>query len=288
MIKTSSALFLFFIALRASGQIYNYDASGHRSEQQSEKITVIATNAGAGKQDASFVSSAIGGVVGVVYDIVKTALSNREASYTASYTGTCSGQPLMLANSKIGFTQLEITRTTTDQSSNKLVAADIKLDVQQATSAFRFSVNSVALTQAKARIKKSGSNGKTVDINIDVKVDALYNVFDDKQNATLKSATLGDFSITVPGIPPGGNNSDATITTGWYQFIPSVPAGSPNNENVARGWYTITVTVKEANPYGLSFQKISDFFSNNSSDITGFLKALVPGSSSSSSGAAKN
>jgi hypothetical protein len=320
---------IIMTALHASAQLDNFDGDGHKTKLASEKIVVSVKKLHVKEAAApSFLLSNASSLVGLGIGLVKTALDKRSQSFTATYSGTLTDESLTFFDDST-FTpfSLKVLRNTSEKEGETpdYSASMIALSVskEENDGVFRFRLDSIALTRAKARITKSlHSAGKTVAINIDIKIKVLYRdevkadtvsgkASDDSTDKrakptevktatsyTLKSATLGESSITVSSIRPGSTTKDFSTETDnsfysdWFQLIPA-PQQTKDAKKLTAGkrynrcWTTITVTVKEANPYGVEAGKISDFFSSNSSDVTSFLNALISGNSSKSSGSGK-
>lgn len=264
-------------------QLNNYDKDGNKTKLSSEKIQISITTPKENKEAGGFLLSTIENMLPVGINAVKTALSNRQESFTATYSGNLSGNKLMVKNEFLNIETISINRNTIDNNNNPLVASQIILNVEQDGAVFRFSTKEIDLDRSKARIKKHGTKGKTIDLNIDIRVDALWKVYDDKKpnQFSMKSATLGESSITVNGLRPGDHNTDV-INSSWFQMIPSAPEGILS-ELRGRGWYNITITIKEANPYGITSKKIAEFFSNNSDELSTLIKGFLESSKSRSS-----
>jgi hypothetical protein len=313
---------IIMTALHASAQLDNFDGNGHKTRLASEKVVVTVKKLPVRNAAApSFLLSNASSLVGLGIGLVKTALDKRSQSFTASYSGMLTDETLtFFDDSTFSPFSLKVERNTGEKEGENpdFRAAMIALSVSKEDNdgVFRFRLDSIALTRAKARITKSlHSTGKTVDININVKIKVLYrdevkaDTVSGKASAdsadkrvrqaevktatsyTLKSATLGESSITVNGIHPGttkdfSKETDNSFYSDWFQLIPAVQQTKDAKKLTAgkrytRCWTTITVTVKEANPYGVEAGKISDYFSNSNSEIASFLNALIPGNSSS-------
>jgi hypothetical protein len=80
--------------------------------------------------------------------------------------------------------------------------------VEPHTGLFRFRVDSLIFPYSKAKIKKWGKYGKTIDVSIDIKLEAYWKevvagssgnkkiVVSDTTGFTLKSGTLGESTIS--------------------------------------------------------------------------------------------
>ena len=96
---------------------------------------------------------------------------------------------------------------------------------------------------------------------------------------TIKTATLGDASLVLSGIRPGHpvDLHSAGFKTSWFQLPPLAAMAFANEENhYSAVYFNVSVTIKEANPYGVTAKKLADFLSSNSSDILSTIKSLLP------------
>jgi len=281
-------------------QLTNYDENGKKISFFSEKDSISVTKISVEKQSVvSLLLGAIGPAIGVGIDVARTVFEKREESYTATYSAYYTGSGFY-ADNKFTLERIKLYRLTKrDENAKQDTASKIVLlFVANANDPgmFRLKVDNISLTNSKARIRKHGENGKTIDISINVKIDASwrdYSVDKDNKNNVLysiKSSSLGESSIIVTGLKPGkpkvfGN--DNSLYSNWFQSIPNflpndLGTSDRASEERNRGWYTITVTIKEANPYGVSSNTLNSFLKNNGTDVSTFLKSFVPSSSSSS------
>jgi hypothetical protein len=310
------AFMMTLAALHATAQLNNFDGNGHKTKLVSEK-TVLSVKKLPQKNAAapSFLLSNATSLVGLGVGLVKTVLDKRAQSFTATYSGALTDESVtFFDDSTFAPFTLKVERYTTETEvldpDHRASMIALSVSKEENDGVFRFRLDSIALTDAKARITKSiHSKGKTVDINVLVQIKVLYrdevkiDTLSAKQTMdstdksarqpalktatsyTLKSATLGASSITVGGIRPGttkdfSGKTDNALYSDWFQMIPATQQTKDARKLTAgkrynRCWTTITVTVKEANPYGVQAGKISDFFSSNSSQITTLLNSLL-------------
>ncbi len=279
---------LLFGAFTGYSQLTNFDADGKKTKIDAEKIVILVETKEESDQAAPAFVTVLSSLIGVGTGAIQAHLSSKQESYTATYTGRISGKNFMVKNSILTISGLKIIRLTKTGNNAFDTSAIIKLKVIQDDPVFKFETESINITKSKARIKKGGKNGKTIDLNIDIKVDASWRKYEMEEkeegekkekvkkikSATLESGTLGQSSITLTGIKPGQIENEK-ISSEWFKMVPQDAANIPA-ETRGRGWYTITVTVKEANPYGVTSKKIAEFFKESNEAITGFLQSLVP------------
>jgi hypothetical protein len=165
---------------------------------------------------------------------------------------------------------------------------------------FRLKVQELHFPFSKAKIKRLGRYGKTVDLNIDIKLEAIWKESaanatggkksnlggsetdntDSSNGYSLKTATLGESSITISSITPSANVPllpSEPYLSAWFEPLPSTALKFMTAESDwAAGWYTITITVKEVNPFGITSKQRADFFSASSGDLSSFMKQLIP------------
>lgn len=289
------------------GQLRNYDSSGKPEKPFDERVTIEFVNAPEPEnlEAAGIVMTAVTTAVGIGVNAVKTYLTKRQESYTATYSSKKTGIGLMINNQKVALQDVIIKRETkADESSPFVAVSTIKLSLEQNGAVFRFKTSEIDVKKAKARIRKSKKSGQTIDLNIDLKLDAIWKDFKieevkpkadstkktetpvsgntqrpkkeaPKVTFSLQNAALGESSITITGVKPGVKNNELFYSD-WFQILPNVPDELPRSERINRGWYTLTVTVKEANPYGLTSKKISEFFGENSEGITNLITGFLP------------
>lgn len=109
-------------------------------------------------------------------------------------------------------------------------------------------------------------------------------VKEDADSYMIKSSSLGQSAITIPGLHPGqqydfSKNEDNSLYSDWNQVVPQAPGNMLSETRGPRGWYTIKVTVKEANSYGVTANNLSAFFKSNGTDLSSLLKSFVPSGS---------
>ncbi len=261
-------------------QLKNFDKNGKVKKAKAEKIIIqIETppTPPVNNQAAAIALAAIGTGIDLGLNAVKTALANREASFTSQYeVKTSNNNPFYDTNGeKINISKVKITRQVTWKNNTTEGVSEIVLSVESKQTWFRFKTESVNIKYSKARIKKCGIYGKTIDLNIQIVMNAVWGDKDAKNNLITQNGSLGSSSITVKGITLGTPITD-TYYSDWYTIIPN-PLNRPTDNN-----YTIDVQVQEANPYGVTAKAISDFFNSNQTQIDSFLKSLIPSSSSTS------
>ncbi|HVY75897.1 MAG TPA: hypothetical protein VG890_13755, partial [Puia sp.] len=75
--------------------------------------------------------------------------------------------------------------------------------------------------------------------------------------------------------PIGSNVLRSQFYSGWFQMLPSSPVKNAQMKNFkGLGNYTLTITVKEANPYGITSKQLSDFLNGASPDINNLIKQI--------------
>jgi|SRR5688572_8787 len=275
--KKNTTLFILVIAAQFSvAQQVSFDSEGKKIKYVSEKIEVTVEKPAEKKDASPVLASALGSIVKLGVGAVQAHLNAKQESYTATYNGRATGKPFLRDNANLDMNKVTVKRLIVREGGgNAEEAALITLGVEQDGSVFRFKTEKIKIDLAKARIKKSGNRGKTVDLNIDIKVDAIWMEYDkDKESSKLESATVGNSSITINTVKPGTTVTDANYSD-WFKMIP------PAHKNVTsqlkeRGWYTITITIKEANPYGVNSKKMAEFFKENSETITTLIQGFLP------------
>lgn len=298
-------LFTFFSHTGGYAQLSNYSIHGkHKTNLSKEKIELKVTTLTEEKQSVGAISlGLLTAAINPALKIGKTYLDKRAESYVGAYTGTLTDDTLNFRESLFEPFELEITRNTFErQDSTPTVASKIVLLANRRSNEplFRFKLKEVQMEASKARIRKSNSKniGRTVDLNIEVQV--LVHYLDELKPADaaagnpekitykIKTSTLGSSSINIRGIKPNGHrydfsqNEDNSLFSGWFQVIPDLVLSEDlrkrlsDNRNVSACWTTIQVTVKEANPYGISTTKLAEYFGNSEEGIAEFLKALIP------------
>jgi hypothetical protein len=237
--------------------------------------------------------------------LVKVALSNQEQKYSANYMGTTTGANLMLkrpyskANTGLlNIDSIHVVRSIVQSDKTEIVVSEIVLipEIDRTTNLFRFRLARLYMKGSKAKVRKKCSKGQLLDLSIDIKLDAIWqtalsteptdtsrtirsnNKLSGDSSFTYKSATLGSSSIIITKVSPiGPNIIRDNFYSGWFQ-----PLGSDafklgkTDEWIGAGNYTLTVTIKEANPYGLRPAKLSEFLNATSSDINSLIKQILP------------
>ncbi|MBS1662039.1 MAG: hypothetical protein JST68_13430 [Bacteroidetes bacterium] len=304
MSKIGGLLFiLIIVASRPShAQLISYNKDGNRIKygKESTTITIQAAQTPVNVRSTATplsLPSLLPGVIGAGFSIAKVLIAQQQEKYTATY-----------AASKTGIGLLFLTDTASLQSAAlniKIVEIERLMDagktamrmtlvpaVEPHTGLFRFRVDSLFFPYSKAKIKKWGKYGKTVDISVDIKLEAYYkeiasgssgnrkNPVSDTVGFTLKNSVLGESTILLSGIAPTYQETvalDNSHYSGWFQTLPTTAIPFANVESDWKtGWYTLTITVKEANPYGITSKQRSDFFSATSGDLSTLLKSFVP------------
>jgi hypothetical protein len=277
--KTILTLVLCVLVLSTEAQLNNFSSTGKTKRKlKAETIEISIAKPVEQKQAAIALASVLSNLIPIGVNAIQTALSNRQESFTATYSEKISGDDLITGNSNLNIASISVKRITTEKKSNiSETASEITLDVEQSGPVFRFSTKSLTLKYSKARLKKCGKRGKSIDLDISIKVDALYKEFDKEGDGfSITSATLGESSVHLTGIIP--QDKPIAISkkySDWYKLIPAAP-DDVDSEKAKRGWYTITVTVKEANPYGVTSKKLADFFKENSEKITTVIQGFIP------------
>ncbi len=261
-------------------QLCNFDSKGSKTPLNSETIIVSVTKPTTQKNSGGgAILGAIGSLIGIGINAYSAHLTAKQESYAATYKGSYSGNDFMIKSTSssgpyfLNLKEVVITRKTDPNS--KPFASEIKLAIEDDGPLFRFKTTAITFNYSKARIKKGGSKGKTIDVNINVKVDVTWKKFDEKKETfELESAVVGESSIVVPGIKPDGVTMTAAFWSDWFKTIPAKDL--PDSEVRGTGWYTITITVSEANPYGVTSKKIAEFFKENSETVTKIITGFIP------------
>lgn len=292
----------------AFAQLSNYDGEGKNHPGSSEEVLIKVNKEinkiKSGSGNISF-PGVIGGFLTIGMDVTKLILSTQEEKYTATYSSTKSETGLILlkdssktSSADLNIDSINIYRIFTKQDFSRETGCDIVLKpvVDPTTGLFRFQLQRLYMPYSKAKTKQSGKLGKTIDINITLKINCLWkeetaasdsNQTSGKERRTaiekapsfqIKSASLGESAITVSGVKPGGNFAIVEdYYSGWFQLLPSSALKFANAENkYSVGNYTITVTIKEANPYAVNSKKIADFFNGSVTDINSLIKQFFP------------
>ena len=299
----------FFLYSSAFAQLVNYQPNGKSVTADSERISIVIYRPDSTSFRAASANIALPGVVGSLVslglNLVKTALTNQEEKYTASYSAALSERALLrLQNAnnpntaQLNIDSIGIYRLVALTGGKKDTALAIILqpEVEHFSGVFRLKVVAVQTRFAKAKIRRIGTGGKSIDLNLSVKLDALWqepatgvpasgtNGKSDsaptpRSGYTIKTATLGDASLVIAGIRPGRfyELRTAGYATNWFQLPPQMAMASANQDNhYTAGYYNLTVTIKEVNPCGVNSKKIADFFSSGSSDILTAVKSILP------------
>lgn len=307
MNRIASLVFAFLTCFCANtdAQLLNYSPEGKATKVSKESIVVTVRKASDEKVRSSAPVLSLPGIVsnllGVGIDIVKSVLTARQAKYAASYSTTKTENGLLFLRSEgnsnsaaLNIASIDIRRITDNVTASEIILSP-RLEAQAGL--FRLKVDSIQVLYSKAKIRQTGMKGKTLDLSITIKLDAIWKeaattvseIGKSDTNAakhislkalayTLKSATLGESTIVIPSIRPGKPAVlEQEYLSGWYQLIPQQAIQfADGNSDWKTGWYTMTVTVKEANPYALNSKDLSDFLNSNSSDILNLLKQFLP------------
>ena len=265
------------MSMTSFAQLYNFDATGKKTKLAAEKIEISLDKTGTEKNFAPILATALGSLVGIGVNAVQAHLTAKQESYATTYSSSVSDKDLIVDNAHLNLKKITITRKTKESNNNEFTpVSTVTLGLEQDGAMFRMRPEIIKFDKSKARIRKAGKTGKTIDVNITIKVDAIWREFDNDR-VTLESGTLGESSITLAGISPGKeiNIADYKEYTDWFKVIPPAPEKAAA-ETRGRGWYSITITVKEVNPYGVTSKKRAEFFKENSDGITTLLQGLIP------------
>jgi len=293
----------------AGAQQINYTAEGRSFQADSERtfLVIFRTDGISARAAGSNVAlpGLLGSVASIGINLIKTALTNQEEKYTASYSATLSEKSLLQlqnpknsATAQLNIDSIGIYRLIVLPSGEKDTALRLILtpETEHFAGLFRLNVQSVWVQYAKAKIKKLGTHGKSLDLSVSVKLDALWQETVTSANSTahgssadsthsvgsaytIKTATLGDAGLVLPGIRPGHpiDLHSAGFKTSWFQLPPLTAMAFANDENhYSAVYFNVSVTIKEANPYGVNAKKLADFLSSNSSDLLSAIKSLLP------------
>ena len=308
----SSFLFITVSLLPASlrAQLVNYGSNGTRVSASGEKVCIqIEKKADHGNKallgPISF-SGVVGSVIGLAIDVTKSILSTAEAKYTATYSAGKSENELIYfhkpgdpSSADLNIERVIVTRSFLNGNGDSVLGCQFYLstDMPDNSGLFRFHLDSLNLPYSKAKIKKSGSRGKRIDLSITIKLDAFWQDAMAKEPTTpsssavtkavssttenssqMKTGTLGETTFFVHSVIPEGKiRLPNDSYSGWYQLLPATALKFGNAENKWKvGNYTLTVTVKEANPYGINAKNMADFFSTSGTDLGSFLKQFFP------------
>jgi hypothetical protein len=237
------------------------------------------------------------GIIGAGFSIAKTLLAQQQEKYTATYNGSQTGIGLLLLTDTANIQSAGLDIKSVDiarimDRDDTAMWVTLAPAVEPHTGLFRFKVETLRLPCSKAKIKKWGKYGKTIDLSLDIKLEAYWkepapaspglnnNPHRDTAGFVLKSGTLGESAILIPGIAPTDQDQvflDKPYYSGWFQTLPAAALAFANIESDWKtGWYTLTITIKEANPDGITSKQRSDFFSATSTDLSTLLKSFVP------------
>ena len=277
----------------ATAQLVKYNPEGKKINITSDRL-YLYVDADTGKHTMSAsgplsLPNILGSFLTGTITIVKEIVSAQQEKYSASYTATKTERSLiyLIKANNPSSAALNIASITMDRITDlydtalHLVLVPIP---EPQSGLFRLVLTQFYEPFTKAKIKKGGKRGKTLDLSIDIKFDAIWKELtskSDSQNFTLKTGTLGESSILLSGISPGKHytfkKEYAEFQSGWFQTLPSAALTfATEATNWTTGWYTMTVTIKEANPYAYNSKQLSDFLNSTATDISSFLKQLIP------------
>jgi hypothetical protein len=291
---------LFTASCQAQLVSYKKDGARIRYGKETTLITVHPET-----RDKNFRSTAtpislpsvLPGIIGAGFSITKTLLAQQQEKYTATYNASQTGIGLVLLtdtanvqSAAINIKTIDIARVMNrDETAMQVTLRPVP---EPHTGLFRFQVDTLRFHYAKAKIKKWGRYGKTIDISVDVKLEAYWkepatgasngnkSAKTDTSGFVLKSGSLGESTILIAGITPTDQDEvylDKPYYSGWFQTLPATALSFATVESDWKtGWYTLTVTIKEANPYGITSKQYSDFFSAASTDLSTLIKSFVP------------
>ena len=281
-------------------QVINYDQDGRKTHPVSERTIIIVHKVTDEKTRGIIGNISLPGLIGAIIpiavNVTKQILSALEEKYTASYVASIYETGLIYdsahsgSSSFLNIESIDLVRIAENLDFNKDTVTKITLVpvIEPNGGFFGFKVKSLSLPFTKAKRTRRGRRGKTLDVNITIKVEAQWkeptgnekssDSAKGQTNFQVKAATLGESSIFIPAIFPTDNTYlGQTYRSGWFQLPPATALHFAGKENhYAVVFYTLTITVKEANPYGVTAKKMAAFFSAESSDIISILKQVVP------------
>ena len=293
-----TAVLVIAFSMTTQAQVMSYGPSGNKIKSSGEQIQIIVNKPEGTKRSGAAVISlpgVIGSVINLGLDFVKTVSASKAAKYTAIYTCVKSESELIaltnknnLSSAVLNIDSINIFRMIVNDKRKTETACDIVLvpRIQANSGLFRFKIERLYLPYSKAKIKKAGSAGKMIDLSVTIKMEAFWQDASAstpsdtaKKSSLIKTAVLGESTILLTSVLPGGDFplDGQDCYSGWFQPIPLSAlkfADAENNFKV--GSYSITVTVKEANPYGIKAKELSDFLSTSNPDIGTFLKQFFP------------
>jgi hypothetical protein len=298
----------FTVIDNCNAQIKNYTSNRGIIKASDEQINIVVDTSKSTRAPSGAISfpGVIGSVVSLGISAGKAILSAQDEKYTSTYSGTCSGEKLIVVPSPYagnqGFLNIDSVRIIrsmifadlTNEVASEIVLVPI---VQSSSGMFRFKIQRINLIASKAKIKKNKS-GQLLDLSITIKLEAIYqessgtlkedssahnignnpSTSKDTNGFTFKTATLGESTIIVAALKPEGPAIlQNDYFSNWFQPIPASAFKFANSKNKGGiGNFLISVTVKEANPSGISAKKLSDFFSATSPDINNLIKQFFP------------
>ncbi len=268
-------VFLWLVMPCAKAQIRNYDAEGKSRKALYERVLISYSRPffNPGPLSYSMLAPVAVGVlnagIGLGVDLLDKSLSRRAEKFASQYEGKLVGDDFFSNGGGVTATSLHIARIAKLKGGDReLVMSHLDFQVEQGANAFRFRLDSCLLTRSKAKVKKLGQLGKTVDLNIQIQIDAIWTE-SDKAKSTIKSGTLGSASLTVPNVVLGTSFPTTSLPPMYSDWIPFFPANATDIR------YTLSVVVKEANPYGLKAKEQSAYFSTAGNGLTKLLQSLL-------------
>jgi len=289
------ALLVLFFAPNSYAQLIKYSPAGEKISVKSDQLFIYIDH----NSDKSTMSgiaplslpNIVNSFLGSSLNIVKSLLTKEQEKFSATYSATKTEKGLIYLSkpNNPSSAMLDISSISIDRMTDSRDSALHILLVPQCeprSGLFRFTLIELYEPFTKAKIRHAGKTGKTVDLSIDVKLDAIWKEASNKsegqpESYELKSSTLGQSTILVPNVTPGTRchfrKEDGRYLSGWYQTLPygSIKYAD-SSSGWKTGWYTITVTIKEANPYAYTSKQLSDFLASNGVDIATFLKQFFP------------
>jgi len=277
----------------ATAQLIKYSPQGEKINITSDRHFIyIEPDTGKHTMSASgplSLPNILGSFLTGTFTIMKEIVTSQQEKYSASYTATKTGRSMMYlikannpSSAALNISSISIDRITdTYDTALHLVLVPIP-DPQNGL--FRLILTQFYEPFTKAKIKRGGKRGKTLDLSIDIKLEAIWKEAaskTDSQNFSLKTGALGESSILLPGVYPGKRytfkKEDAEYESGWFQALPSTALTfATEATNWTTGWYTVTLTIKEANPYAYNSKQLSEFLNSAATDISTFLKPFMP------------
>jgi hypothetical protein len=267
---------------------------------------------------SSIVGTLLGPVATIALDVVNSAIAKKQQSYSANYSNSYS---ILVDSSHYddiskGDYYLVFTRYGIDDDSDSekgilnpadimsIFACSFKTSTE---SSLQLKLSKIKLVYSKAALKKNDA----LAISIDLKISATASIpsataksspskpssrsFSNSNtgsssgssdttatgsnNLSSASGSLGESIIKIPLIKP--NSDFVTVAPNNLLINDAFFSGIPKPSSNGNVLLTISATITEANLNHLTPSTIDNLLKNNGSDITTFLKALLPSSSSS-------